>query len=228
MATKTAPTNNCVSASPCYTPDGVRDQVNELLGISLEAAFPVDFNIGKPDPNSKYSPMVHAQLCRMRFLGLNDRECGESVGITANTLKKWLGRYPRLAVEMAQAQKLSMTRAAIRLQQLMLDPNGTVSLNAVKFYLSSQSESFRERQELTIKPDLSEAVRQIKDMYGLKQDEPFEPTHHPEMVADTVVRLEELPILPAEAAADRGASVSDYDDPLDEILAGRNVGGNDG
>lgn len=151
----------------------IADQVDRLLGEALEIAIPPEENVTASgiSPMSKYCGLIHAQLCRLRFLGFNNHECSQGVGISSGTLQTWLGKYPKLRSDMDRAEQLSKSRAAVRLQELMTENNMT-GFNAVKFFLSTHSEPFREKQKLEVTDDRAALIRKIRqNIYGLSDDD---------------------------------------------------------
>lgn len=149
--------------------DLITTPVTELLDQALEIAIPAEPIVtrGGISPLSKYCGEIHAQLNRLKFLGFSDGECARAVGIAPLTLKKWRTRYPKLSADMDRALELSKTRAAIRLHEIM-DGDGASAFRAIKFFLSTHSESFKVRQELVVNTDPDELAKRIRaDIYGL-------------------------------------------------------------
>lgn len=146
-------------------------QVMELLGAGLDSMVPVDPSVtaaGLTRP-WKYDASMHAKLCQMRFLGMTEGESARACGISPVTLGHWLREMPQLKADMDRAGELSKTRAALRLQQLM-DGDGVVAFQAVKFYLTTHSEAFQERQHVHVEGggDRAALVARIREsVYGI-------------------------------------------------------------
>lgn len=122
-------------------------------------------------PNTKYGAMIHSELCRLKMLGFSDANCARGVGINPSTLRGWFSLYPMLEQDMQQAAQLAKAEVAQLLFKCM-NENGPVGLNAVKFYLSTRAEEFKEKQEVSVRAgDAGEEVENaIRRVYGIELD----------------------------------------------------------
>jgi len=120
----------------------------------------------------QYGAVAHSKLLRLKMLGLSDANCAKAAGINRKTLAKWQDRYPMLVADMERAEQLAVVGAARRLFALMGD-NGPVGLNAVKFFLGTHADEFREKTELHLRaePNLAELAEVIRNVYGVQMPE---------------------------------------------------------
>lgn len=141
-------------------------ELTDPLAVTLRGG-----SLGRP--GSKYSPIIHGELCRFKILGLSDAECAKAVGITTHTLRAWFSIYPMLESDLRQAETLAVASVANILQQFMRE-EGPVGLNAVKFFLSTHSKSFRERGSVAVTVESGNNFDNlVKRLYGveIKADE---------------------------------------------------------
>lgn len=159
--------------------DAVMGPVLETLrGIADEAARILipeehgDFG-GEPVPaRSKYGPRMHAQLCRMRLLGLADASAARAVGIAPKTLAEWKERWPKLAHDMETAAELANAHAATILQALMRG-GGPTAFQAVRFFLTTHSKEFREPETAAPTIDVNVTLASIRQqIFGLPAENP--------------------------------------------------------
>ena len=148
----------------------------EIVDLQMRLLCPPDLSVTTPiHENSKYSPLAHAQLCRMRMLGMSNTTAAKAAGISTSTLTAWIERYPKLAHDLEQADALKSAHVMVLLQQMMV-ADGTTAFSAVRLYLETHAPEFRRIQTLELQvPENPEQARdQIRQgLYGLpsKQDD---------------------------------------------------------
>jgi hypothetical protein len=155
------------------------DLVQPILGLidPVMVFSRIGQDIGQ-DSRSRYSHVTHASLCRFRMLGLSNVAAAQAIGITPTTLNEWRRKHPMLEADLQQAAQI-MNAAVAGLLLKMMEGNSPTAFNAVRFYLTTHAEEFRERAELEVKPADSRAdlERAIRSIYGLDirltDDEPL-------------------------------------------------------
>lgn len=124
--------------------------------------------------SGQYNPIIHGKLCRYKMLGLSIANCAKAVGITPQMLYSWLQQHEQLAIDMQQAEQLAVAEIVKLLMAAMNQP-GPVGLNAIKFFLSSRTEEFREKRETEVRVVSPAEIRRVAaQMYGLDDDSPDE------------------------------------------------------
>jgi hypothetical protein len=118
-------------------------------------------------PNSKYSAITHAELCRLKVLGLSDANAARAVGILPQTLARWHEEYPELEADMAQAAQLATASVAHLLFKFM-EGDQPHALNAVKFWLSTRTDEFREKAEVVVSKTTSHELNvAVQGIFGI-------------------------------------------------------------
>jgi len=133
----------------------------------------IGLRLGSTTSNTdRYGAMIHSRLLRLKMLGLSSANCARAAGIAPGTLAKWQNRYPMLTADMDRAGQLAVVGAARRLFELMGE-EGPVALNAVKFFLTTHADEFREKAELRLRtdPSATELAKVIRDVYGVEMPE---------------------------------------------------------
>lgn len=145
------------------------DRIDSLVSGDLKYLVPIQpsqVESGLTRPR-KYSAVVHTMLCRLKFLGFSDAEAARGAGIDPQTLKIWQKKMPMLTDDLERYAQLSKTRAATRLMELM-DDEGKIALDAVKFFLTSRSPAFREEKHVVVDADPQSVIRKIREsIYGI-------------------------------------------------------------
>jgi len=115
-----------------------------------------------------YGAIIHGELCRMKMLGLSDINAAKAVGLSARQLQRWCDRYPMLKKDLDRAAQLVNAKVA-QLLFKMMGEKGPVGLNAIKFFLSTHAEEFRERAEVNLNTHggLAELESAIRSVYGV-------------------------------------------------------------
>lgn len=124
------------------------------------------------DPSTdgtKYSIVAHSELCRFKMLGMTDANAARALGIAPKTLMAWGERFPQLRRDLQQAAQLATAHVTGMLFGLMSD-SGPVALNAIKFWLSSRTDEFKEKAELAITTaaGVGEIENAIRHVYGVE------------------------------------------------------------
>ncbi len=144
-----------------------RDALGTVLGLvdPVQIAQRIRFD---PNARGKYCPTAHAELCRFKMIGLSTANACKAVGIHRTTLDSWLDVHPALRTDLSKAEQLANAEVAKLLFGCMSE-GGPVGLNAIKFFLSTHAEEFRERQILELQsaedPDIIKKITQ--ELYGL-------------------------------------------------------------
>jgi hypothetical protein len=145
----------------------VRKALQGIAEESLRVLWPTDVSAAMFPTTGKYSPHLHAQICRMKFLGLGDAAAAKAVRIAPETLRSWKVKFPRLAADMDTASELSNAHAATLLREMM-NGGGPTAFQAVKFFLSTHSPDFQEKQRIEVDVSTDSMVRAIRTrLYGL-------------------------------------------------------------
>jgi len=106
--------------APAINAPSVADEA--LAGVGrkiLRLAEPTEAPVMGEPPAGKYCSVMHAELVRMKILGLSDQEAAQSAGISAETLRRWRVRHSKLNYDLDQAFDLSTAQAAAILRKLM-------------------------------------------------------------------------------------------------------------
>ena len=148
-------------------------QYEEMLDFLDPLSIGLRIGSTASDHPDTYGAVIHSKLLRLKMLGITDANCAKAAGLNPKTVARWLTRYPMLRIDMDRAEQSAVARAAKRLFELM-DDDGPVALNAVKFFLSTHAEEFRERAELHLraKPDTAELIKAIRDVYDVDMSGP--------------------------------------------------------
>lgn len=155
-----------LAAALAKSPETAQSTIAAILNLidPNSVALRVPQSVAPRDPRSKYSALIHAELCRLKVLGLSDANAARAVGISPGTLTDWQQRYPELETDMAQAAQLTTASVAQLLFRTM-EGDQPHALNAIKFYLSTRTDEFREKSEVVItktsKEELNIAVQGI-------------------------------------------------------------------
>jgi len=163
-----------MSEAPDVLPPKLIDKLCKDKGAAvsglLELLDPLSITLrggGTQNPRDDYGAVAHSELCRFKVLGLSDENCAKAVGIGASTLRRWLDRYPMLRSDMDRVAQLVNAEVAQLLIGFMTD-TGPTGLNAVKFWLSTHADEFKEGAEITIKTDGRDQItKAIRDIYGV-------------------------------------------------------------
>lgn len=148
----------------------------DLIEQAAALLLPVESPVDPTDVRGKYCALIHAQLCQKKLLGLSDAEAARAVRIDPGTLRDWRSRHPKLDHDMDQAVQIATSEAATLLRGLMKGGDAT-AFNAIRFFLSTHSEAYRERQALEVTVDLAKTVQDIRSgLYGLGGSTPLIPT----------------------------------------------------
>lgn len=156
--------------------DPVVDTARAIFEAMTALAYPVDFDVetnAKLHGNEKYTPVMHATLCRLMMLGLEPAAAAAAAGVHKSTVQAWLNKFPKLAHDLEQARQLANASAMLLLRKFMLrdDSDG---LAAIRFFLDRRTKEFRPRQvvEVESEQDAAAVARSIRaNVYGII-DEP--------------------------------------------------------
>ena len=148
------------------------ENLGDVITGILNRVYPIEPIGGNIDPKSYYSPTIHAQICRLAFLGVSNATIAKAVRISPSTLATWISKYPKLAYDIHQAKALSITSAVVRLRQIMNEDSAT-ALPAIKFFLQSRSADFTDKKQLeVIATDTRTLIGGIRqEMYGIQDAE---------------------------------------------------------
>lgn len=91
----------------------VADSLADIAAESLKLLIPVDSVADGIVPAGKYCAVMHAKLCRMKFLGLPDTAAAKAVAISPSALRDCREKYPKLACDMDSAVELANAHAAM-------------------------------------------------------------------------------------------------------------------
>lgn len=157
--------------------DALDERIRKAIDTSLSLLVPVEPQPVRYDDDksgTKYDAFKHAQLCRMKILGLSDTAAARAVGIAPLTLKNWLERRPKLVFDLAHAAELANAQAALLLRGLM-HGNDATAFNAIKLFLTTHSPEYRERTVVEVVPsEPGEVLDKIRrGMYGIEEDQPL-------------------------------------------------------
>ncbi len=144
-------------------------RASTLAVLQLLDPLCIATRISVPTANTKYNALVHSELCRLKMLGFNDKNCAKAIGVLPETLRKWFSRYPQLETDMEQASQLAKAEVATLLFKCMEEP-GPVGLNAIKFFLSTRTDEFTEKAKLEVSTsgDTKEIENAIRSVYGIE------------------------------------------------------------
>lgn len=153
--------------SPHVT-QSIETSLAEIIESSMQLLIPVaPMGGAEISPNSKYSPVIHAKICRMKMLGMNDASIAKAIGVTKKTLEQWQARYPRLVADMEQAESLTNAHTVLLLRKMM-ESSDASAFQAIKFWLTTHMEEFQEKQRIELSTTAADTVRNIREhIYGL-------------------------------------------------------------
>lgn len=144
--------------------------ISMMTALRLTDPVLVYDRVGQIEEFGKYSNEIHAELCRMKLLGMSNQTAAQAVGISPSTLSKWIREIPQLESDLEQCAAIALSEVSKRLFQLM-DTDGPTAFQAVRLFLTTRSEEFREKSEITTthvnQVQMGIAIRQI---YGIRQD----------------------------------------------------------
>jgi len=161
-----------VSPEDAAPQDAVLAAIHDLARVTAELLTPPDFSVVTDiPPQSKYSPLIHSTLCRLRMLGMSNASAARAAGIAPTTLTRWLKQFPKLACDLDRAEQASNGYVMVLLRRIM-ESDGPTAFRAIRFFLETHSPEFKRRQVLEVQPsDGDEVVRKIgSDLYGLGED----------------------------------------------------------
>lgn len=106
-------------------------------------------------------------VCRLLSLGLSMENACRAACIPRNTLQLWRDQDPGIDREIKRAKAMAIGAVTKLLRQLMTSTNEAVALNAIKFWLSTRVNEFKEKHEVEIEVDLAKVHRRVvQDIYG--------------------------------------------------------------
>jgi len=147
-------------------------QLNSLADDILAQIIPPE-SVGPetvdhwPGPAGSYTTTRHAKACQMKILGLSDRETAKIVGVKPKDIQTWREQWPKFDSDLRQAEAISVAFAASVLRKLMAG-EGPAALNAIKFFLKTHAEEFRDDTEFTAKISYQETADIIRNIvYGI-------------------------------------------------------------
>ncbi len=144
----------------------LREIVAEQVALLLPTE---DIAGGVIAPQSKYSPEMHADLCRKVLMGLSQASAAQAAGIAPSTLRDWLAVYPKLSYDLERAAALANAQAAALLR-VMMHGTGPTAFHALKLFLETHAAEFRQSTKVEVTHDLRTLARDIRQMYSLPID----------------------------------------------------------
>ena len=159
-----------------YSPDKERDAAvraelieSVLTGLNLDEAFDVPEPPDEPAVQgpSGYNRERHLALCRFVSLGLTFEHAAQACGISRPTLHRWRKQYPNLDTDLNTAKWISIGAVARVLQKLMASSDEKVQLQAVTFFLKTQSPEFRDKVQIESELNEDEIAKKVTErIYG--------------------------------------------------------------
>jgi hypothetical protein len=116
-----------------------------------------------------YSAVVHAKICRFKLLGMSDKAAAAAAGVGVRKLSNWTKKYPGLEADMAQAEQLTVAEVARMLMEFMGE-KGMVGFQAVKYFLSTHSDTFKEESTVNVRTRINdeEVADAVRKVYGIE------------------------------------------------------------
>ena len=156
---------------------GVAREIAQQMAVLV---FPVEPDIETtaaiekgPPSLQRYTPHIHAALCRYVMLGLTPQAAAEAASVSKATLTVWLNYFPKLASDLQAARQLSAAFVMVLLRRFMVREDAE-GFKAIKLYLERRTSEFTPRQQVEVsteRPDAKAVAASIRqNIYGIIDD----------------------------------------------------------